>query len=119
MNCVYSDLRVRSGGGALFAAFPEVYATVFSGFYIAFFVFLAALIFRAVSLEFRGKIHSPWWQRCLHSYLPPAAVEVIEPLRRELSEGLDEAGFPLRLSAGISTYPSMTTVEPSGSDTVT
>ena len=33
------------------------------------------------------------------------AVEVIERLRRELSEGLDEAGFPLRLSAGISTYP--------------
>ena len=34
-----------------------------------------------------------------------AAVEAIERLRRELSEGLDEAGFPLRLSAGISTYP--------------
>src|SRR5262249_50314874 len=34
-----------------------------------------------------------------------AAVETIELLRRELSEGLDEAGFPLRLSAGISTYP--------------
>ena len=34
-----------------------------------------------------------------------AAVETIERLRSELSEGLDEAGFPLRLSAGISTYP--------------
>src|SRR5512136_2087655 len=38
-------------GGALFAAFPAAYATVFSGFYIAFTLLLFALIFRAVSLE--------------------------------------------------------------------
>lgn len=50
-------------GGALFAAFPEAYATVFSGFYVAFMLLLLALIFRAVSLEFRGKIHSPAWRR--------------------------------------------------------
>src|SRR5688572_2128013 len=50
-------------GGALFAAFPEAYATVFSGFYTAFMLLLLALIFRAVSLEFRGKIHSPAWRR--------------------------------------------------------
>src|SRR5512134_4165514 len=41
-------------GGALFAMFPEAYATIFSAFYEPFFVLLAALIFRAVSLEFRG-----------------------------------------------------------------
>src|SRR5664280_2355076 len=40
-------------GGALFAAFPIVYATVFSGFYLALMLLLAALIFRAVSFEFR------------------------------------------------------------------
>ena len=50
-------------GGALFAMFPEAYATIFSGFYGAFMLLLFALIFRAVSLEFRGKIESPRWRR--------------------------------------------------------
>jgi cytochrome d ubiquinol oxidase subunit II len=50
-------------GGALFAAFPEAYATVFSGFYTAFMLLLFALIFRAVSLEFRSKFASPVWRR--------------------------------------------------------
>ncbi len=50
-------------GGALFAMFPEGYATIFSGFYIAFMLLLFALVLRAVSLEFRGKLHSPAWRR--------------------------------------------------------
>jgi cytochrome d ubiquinol oxidase subunit II len=50
-------------GGALFAAFPEAYATAFSGFYVAFMALLFALIFRAVSIEFRSKVHSTWWRR--------------------------------------------------------
>lgn len=49
-------------GGAMFAAFPNAYATVFSGFYVAFMLLLFALIFRAVSLEFRGKSASPTWR---------------------------------------------------------
>jgi len=49
-------------GGAMFAMFPEAYATVFSGFYVAFMLLLCALIFRAVSLEFRGKIGSRRWR---------------------------------------------------------
>jgi cytochrome d ubiquinol oxidase subunit II len=49
-------------GGALFAAFPEVYATVFSGFYTAFIALLFALIFRAVSMEFRSKRTEPRWR---------------------------------------------------------
>lgn len=49
-------------GGALFAAFPEAYATIFSGFYLAFMLLLAALIFRAVSLEFRSKLHHGVWR---------------------------------------------------------
>ncbi|MBX3436651.1 MAG: cytochrome d ubiquinol oxidase subunit II [Planctomycetaceae bacterium] len=49
-------------GGALFAAFPEAYATAFSGFYVAFMVVLFALIFRAVSIEFRGKMKSSRWR---------------------------------------------------------
>jgi cytochrome d ubiquinol oxidase subunit II len=50
-------------GGALFAAFPEAYATVFSGFYTAFMLLLFALILRAVSLELRGKMAPPAWRR--------------------------------------------------------
>lgn len=50
-------------GGALFAAFPEAYATVFSAFYTAFMLLLVALISRAVSLEFRSKVASPAWRR--------------------------------------------------------
>lgn len=50
-------------GGAMFAAFPEAYATVFSGYYEAFMVILAALIFRAVSIEFRSKLQIKTWRR--------------------------------------------------------
>ena len=50
-------------GGAMFAAFPELYATVFSGFYIAFMLVLFALIMRAISIEFRSKMESPAWRR--------------------------------------------------------
>jgi cytochrome d ubiquinol oxidase subunit II len=50
-------------GGALFAAFPEAYASVFSGFYTAFMLLLFALIFRAVSLEFRSKVGQEGWRR--------------------------------------------------------
>ncbi len=50
-------------GGAMFAAFPEVYASVFSGFYDAFMLLLLAIILRAVSIEFRSKIQSMKWRR--------------------------------------------------------
>jgi cytochrome bd ubiquinol oxidase subunit II len=50
-------------GGAMFAAFPNAYATIFSGFYVAFMLLLFALIFRAVSIEFRSKRDSAAWKR--------------------------------------------------------
>jgi cytochrome d ubiquinol oxidase subunit II len=50
-------------GGALFAAFPNAYATAFSGLYLAFMLLLFALIFRAVSMEFRSKLDWHWWRR--------------------------------------------------------
>jgi cytochrome d ubiquinol oxidase subunit II len=50
-------------GGALFAAFPNAYATAFSGFYTPFMALLFALIFRAVSMEFRSKNDSPAWRQ--------------------------------------------------------
>lgn len=50
-------------GGALFAAFPHAYATAFSGFYTPFMALLFALIFRAVSMEFRSKHDNPVWRQ--------------------------------------------------------
>ena len=47
-----NEVWLLTAGGALFAAFPTAYATIFSGFYIALMLVLFALIFRAVSLEF-------------------------------------------------------------------
>jgi len=58
-----NEVWLITGAGALFAAFPRVYATVFSSFYLAFMLLLLALIFRAVSFEFRGQVDSPGWRR--------------------------------------------------------
>ncbi len=51
------------GGGAIFAAWPILYATAFSGFYLAMFIVLAALILRPVSITFRSKVSDPRWRR--------------------------------------------------------
>ena len=51
-----------TGGGAVFAAFPPIYAASFSGFYIAMFLVLASLILRPVGFEFRNKIADPRWR---------------------------------------------------------
>ncbi|HMS68998.1 MAG TPA: cytochrome d ubiquinol oxidase subunit II [Saprospiraceae bacterium] len=51
------------GGGALFAGFPVLYATLFSAMYIPFILFLVFLIFRAVAIEFRGKEEMLWWRK--------------------------------------------------------
>lgn len=57
-----NEVWLLTGGGALFAAFPEVYASVFSGFYTALILVLAMLIFRATAIEFRSKVESPKWR---------------------------------------------------------
>jgi cytochrome d ubiquinol oxidase subunit II len=49
-------------GGATFAAFPEWYATLFSGFYLPLFLILVALILRGVAFEYRGKDDNPRWR---------------------------------------------------------
>jgi len=58
-----NEVWLVTGGGALFAAFPDVYATSFSGFYLAFILLLVALIFRAVAIEFRSKRPPPGWRK--------------------------------------------------------
>lgn len=51
------------GGGALFAGFPVVYATLFSAFYLPFMLFLMVLILRAIAIEFRSKEPMRWWRK--------------------------------------------------------
>jgi len=51
------------GAGSLFAAFPLVYGTILSVFYLPFMLFLLAIIFRAISIEFRSKEEMLWWRR--------------------------------------------------------
>jgi cytochrome bd ubiquinol oxidase subunit II len=57
-----NEVWLITAGGALFAAFPIVYATAFSGFYLAMFLVLGALILRAISIEYRGKETATWWR---------------------------------------------------------
>ena len=57
-----NEVWMITAGGALFAAFPHVYATLFSGFYLALFLMLLALILRGVAFEFRSKDDSPLWR---------------------------------------------------------
>jgi len=51
------------GGGAIFAAWPPLYAVAFSGFYLAMFLVLFALILRPVAFKFRSKLEHPTWRR--------------------------------------------------------
>lgn len=57
-----NEVWLLTAGGAIFAAFPHWYATLFSGFYLALFLILAALIVRGVAFEFRSKDESPVWR---------------------------------------------------------
>ena len=52
-----------TGGGAIFAAWPLVYATAFSGFYWAMLAVLWALFFRPVGFDYRSKIDNPTWRQ--------------------------------------------------------
>ena len=58
-----NEVWLVTAGGAMFAAFKDMYATVFSGFYLVFMMLLMALIFRAVSIEFRSKEPMLWWRK--------------------------------------------------------
>ena len=80
-------------GGAMFAAFPEAYATVFSGFYLAFMLVLFALIFRAVSIEFRGKMDSTTWRRAFDVGF--SASSLLAALLFGVAVGAAMIGIPL------------------------
>ncbi len=58
-----NEVWLLVAGGATFAAFPEWYATLFSGFYLPLFLILVALIVRGVSFEYRSKYGKPEWRK--------------------------------------------------------
>jgi cytochrome d ubiquinol oxidase subunit II len=58
-----NEVWLITAGGVTFAAFPTVYAVMFSSLYSALMLILFALILRGVSFEFRGKVESPVWRR--------------------------------------------------------
>jgi cytochrome d ubiquinol oxidase subunit II len=64
-----NEVWLITAGGATFAAFPGWYATLFSGFYLALFLILVALIVRGVAFEYRGKRDAvrwrAWWDRAI------------------------------------------------------
>jgi cytochrome d ubiquinol oxidase subunit II len=57
-----NEVWLLTAGGATFAAFPEWYATMFSGFYLALFLLLVGLIIRGVAFEYRSKDANPAWR---------------------------------------------------------
>ncbi|WP_163651771.1 cytochrome d ubiquinol oxidase subunit II [Listeria sp. PSOL-1] len=78
-----NEVWLLTAGGAIFAAFPHWYATMFSGYYIPLVLFLLALIGRGVSFEFRSKKSSVAWAKTwdwvvfLGSLLPPFLLGVL------------------------------------------
>ncbi len=58
-----NEVWLLVAGGATFAAFPEWYATLFSGFYLPLLLILVALILRGVAFEYRGKVDDERWRR--------------------------------------------------------
>ena len=57
-----NEVWILTAGGAIFAAFPHWYATLFSGFYLALLLILVAMIVRVVAFEFRSKDKNPTWR---------------------------------------------------------
>src|SRR5664279_1889956 len=57
-----NEVWLLTAGGATFAAFPNWYATMFSGFYLALFLLLVGLIIRGISFEYRSKDVNPAWR---------------------------------------------------------
>lgn len=58
-----NEVWIIASGGVLFFAFPTLYASSFSGFYLPLIMILWLLIFRAIGLEMRGQVHNPIWEK--------------------------------------------------------
>lgn len=113
-----NEVWLLTAGGATFAAFPNWYATLFSGFYLPLFLLLLALIVRGVAFEFRSKDRAPRWRALwdwcifLGSVIPPVLLGVaFANILRGVpinAEGQYVGGFfnllnPYALVAGVTT----------------
>lgn len=113
-----NEVWLVTGGGALFAAFPHVYATLLSSFYDLFMILLLGIIFRAVAIEFRSKRPGALWRQIwdvmffLGSFVPAFLMGVIIgnvvwgiPLQRgdEFHGSVLDFFHPFALLAGVTT----------------
>jgi cytochrome bd ubiquinol oxidase subunit II len=77
-----NEVWLITAGGAMFAAFPAWYATMFSAFYLALFLLLVSLIIRGISFEYRSKDASPRWRHtfdwmiAIGSFLAPLLLGI-------------------------------------------
>ncbi|WP_327636309.1 cytochrome d ubiquinol oxidase subunit II [Kribbella sp. NBC_00482] len=69
-----NEVWLIMAGAATFAAFPEWYATLFSGFYLPLFAILVGLIVRGVALEYRGKRDDPEWRARMDAMIVVGSV---------------------------------------------
>lgn len=111
-----NEVWLITAGGAMFAAFPHWYATMFSGFYIPLVFMLLALIMRGVALQFRAQLdHTGWrnfwdWSLVLGSALPPLLWGVVlanfmvgMPINKdmEMASGFVQFLHPFALLGGV------------------
>jgi cytochrome d ubiquinol oxidase subunit II len=88
-----NEVWLLVAGGATFAAFPEWYASLFSGFYLALLLILVALIVRGLAFEYRGKIDSDRWR---HNWdIAIVAGSAVPALLWGVAFGNIVAGVPL------------------------
>ena len=94
-----NEVWLLVAGGATFAAFPEWYATLFSGFYLPLLIILLALIARGIAFEYRGKINDPRWRTGLgpgHLHRVGAAGAAVGGgVRQHRPGGPDRRGLPV------------------------
>ena len=101
-----NEVWLLTGGGAIFAAFPNWYATMFSGYYLPLFAVLLALIGRGTAFEFRRKVkNSKWtnvwdWVIFFGSLLPPFLLGVAFT---SMLKGMP-TGSDMNMSAGFTDY---------------
>jgi len=116
-----NEVWLLTAGGATFAAFPEWYATMFSGFYLPLLLILLALIVRICAIEWRGKINDPawrnrWdWAHTFGAWVPAvlwgvAFANLVQGMRIEIIDGSHQltGGFwslitPFTLLGGVTT----------------
>ncbi len=91
-----NEVWLLTAGGAMFAAFPPVYASVFSGLYLALTLLLVGLIARASAVEFRDKHEAPSWRRFWDVCF--AAGSVVPALLLGVAMGNILRGLPLDAS---------------------